>query len=95
MVTHVFDNSNLSQEIFAIDTWRAVICSLVAREHMLTILPFIWKPGLTVGKVELISTFTTAVCESWNVSDKNTWDNAGDLKRLSMDQTLSEDNRSD
>ena len=32
-----------------------------------------------VGKVELISTFTTAVCESWNVSDKYTWDNAGDL----------------
>ena len=26
----------------------------------------------TVGKVELISTFTTAVCESWNVSDKYT-----------------------
>ena len=24
-VTHVFDNSNLSQEMFAIDTWRAVI----------------------------------------------------------------------
>ena len=23
----------------------------------------------TVGKVELISTFTTTVCESWNVSD--------------------------
>ena len=45
-----------------------------------------------VGKVELISTFTTAVCESWNVSDKYTWDNAGDLKELSMDQTLSEDN---
>ena len=35
----------------------------------------------TVRKVvELISTFTTAVCESWNVSDKYTWDNAGDLK---------------
>ena len=49
----------------------------------------------TVGKVELISTFTTAVCESWNVSDKYTWDNAGDLKQLSMDQTLSKDNRSD
>ena len=49
----------------------------------------------TVGKVELISTFTAAVCESWNVSDKYTWDNAGDLKQLSMDQTLSEDNRSD
>ena len=42
----------------------------------------------TVGKVELISTFTTAVCESWNVSDKYTWDDAGDLKQLSMDQTL-------
>ena len=49
----------------------------------------------TVEKVELISTFTTAVCESWNVSDKYTWDNAGDLKQLSMDHTLSEDNRSD
>ena len=49
----------------------------------------------TVGKVELILTFTAAVCESWNVSDKYTWDNAGDLKQLSMDQTLSEDNRSD
>ena len=46
----------------------------------------------TVGKVELISTFTT---ESWNVSEKYTWDNAGRLKQLSMDQTRSEDNRSD
>ena len=45
--------------------------------------------------MELISTFTTAVCESCNVSDKYTWDNAGDLKKLSRDQTLSEDNRSD
>ena len=26
----------------------------------------------TVGKVELISTFTTAVCKSWNVTDKYT-----------------------
>ena len=49
----------------------------------------------TVGKVEHISAFTTAVCESWNVSDKYTWDNAGDLQQLSMDQILSEDNRSD
>ena len=49
----------------------------------------------TVGKVELISTSTTAVCESWNVSDKYTWDNDGDLEQLSMDQTRSEDNRSD
>ena len=49
----------------------------------------------TVGKIELISTFTTAVCESWNVSDNYTWDNAGDLKKPSMDQTLNEDNRID
>ena len=48
-----------------------------------------------VGKLKLILAFTTAVCESWNVSDKYTWDNAGDLKQLSMDQTLSEDNRGD
>ena len=42
MVTYVFDNSNLSQEIFAIDTWRTVICSLGhGRKHMLTILPTI------------------------------------------------------
>ena len=33
--------------------------------------------------------------ESWNVSDKYTWDNAGDLRQLSMDQTLNDDNRSD
>ena len=46
-----------------------------------------------VGKVELISTFTTVVGESWNVSDKYTWDNAGELKQLSRDQTLSEDNK--
>ena len=32
----------------------------------------------TVGKVELISTSTTVVCESWNVSDKYTCDNAGE-----------------
>ena len=36
LVTHVFDNSNLSQQIFAIDTWGAVICSLGhGRKHML------------------------------------------------------------
>ena len=45
----------------------------------------------TVGKVELIASSTTAVCESWNVSDKYTWDNAGTLEQLSMDQALSED----
>ena len=27
----------------------------------------------TVGKVELISNFTTAAYESWNVSEKYTW----------------------
>ena len=42
MGAHVFDNSNLSQEIFAIDTWKVVICSLGhGRKHMLTILPTI------------------------------------------------------
>ena len=29
----------------------------------------------TVGKVELIPTSATAVCESWNVNDKYAWDN--------------------
>ena len=42
-----FDNSNLSQEIFAIDSKRAVICSLGhGRKHMLTIQPTIWRLGL-------------------------------------------------
>ena len=48
MVTHVFDNSSLSQEIFAIDTWGAVICSL-GRKHILTILPTIWRQGFTLN----------------------------------------------
>ena len=30
-----------------------------------------------------------------SLSDKYTWDNAGDLKQLSIEKTLSEDNRSD
>ena len=48
MVTHVFDNSNLSQETHAIDTWGAVICFLGdGRIHMLTILPTIRRPGLS------------------------------------------------
>ena len=48
MVAHVFGNSNLSQEIFAIDIWRAVICSLGhGRKHILTILLTIWRSGLT------------------------------------------------
>ena len=45
-VMHVFDNSNLSQEIFAIDAWGGVICSLRhGRKYILTILPAIWRPG--------------------------------------------------
>ena len=48
-----------------------------------------------VEKVELTPTFATGVCESRNVSDKYTWDNARDLKQLSMDQILNEDNRID
>ena len=49
----------------------------------------------TVNKVELIPAFTTAVCECWNASHKYTWDNDGDLKQLSTDQSCSEDNRID
>ena len=47
IITHVFDNSSLSQEIFAIDTWGAVICSLGhGLKHILnTILSTIWRPG--------------------------------------------------
>ena len=49
----------------------------------------------TVWKVELIPTSTTAVWKSWNERDKYTWDNAGNLEQLPMDQALGEDNRSD
>ena len=52
MVTHVFDNSNLSQEIFAIETWRAVICSL--GHHILTILSTLWRPGLRRLRSDLL-----------------------------------------
>ena len=46
MVIHVFDNSNLSQEIFVIETWGAVTCSLGhGRKHMLRILPTMWRPS--------------------------------------------------
>ena len=46
MVTHVSDKSNLSQETFAIDTWRAVIYSLGdGRRHMLATITTIWRPG--------------------------------------------------
>ena len=66
MVTHVFDNSNLSQEIFAIDTWRAVICSLGhGRKHMLMILPTIWKPGFKVCSL-LEQCFIISVDTRWD-----------------------------
>ena len=42
-------------------------------------------PELSEWTLEVISTFTTAVWESWNVNDKYTWDNAGDLKVGSHD----------
>ena len=58
MVTHVFDNSKLSQEIFAINTWRAVICSLGhGRKDMLTILPTIWRPGFIINNTCLQLSF--------------------------------------
>ena len=58
MVTHVSDNSNLSKEIFAIDTWRAVICSLGhGHKHTLTILPTTWRPGFTDSLLTSIKTY--------------------------------------
>ena len=76
---------------------------LVTPLRLIARMNFLWKNYSfelfnltgTVGKVEFVSNFTTAVWESWNVSDKYTWDNAGDLKQLSIDQTRSEDNKSD
>ena len=63
MVTHVFDNSNLSQEIFAIDTWGAVICSLGhGHKHMVTILPTISKPGLKPG-FHIVVRFAEHACD--------------------------------
>ena len=47
MVAPVFDNRNLSQETFAIDTWRAVLYSLGHDcKHMLSVFLTIWRPGL-------------------------------------------------
>ena len=50
MAAHVFDYCNLSQEIFAIDIWRAVIHSLGhGCKNMLAILPTISRPGLKLA----------------------------------------------
>ena len=43
IVAHISDNSNLSQEIFAIDTWGAVICSLGHGDNPMRTT--IWRPG--------------------------------------------------
>ena len=56
MHTHVFDNSNLPEEISAIATWRAAIYSFGhGRKHMLAILLTIWRPGLSLS----LSTYCT------------------------------------
>ena len=63
IVMYVFDNSNLSQEIFAIDTWRAVICSLgYGRKHMLKILPTIWRPGFKEYLLRCPCEYVVNVC---------------------------------
>ena len=55
MVTYVFDNSSISQEILAIDTSGAVMCSLGhGRKHMLTLILTIWRPGFKSGHLFLI-----------------------------------------
>ena len=48
-----------------------------------------------VVKVEFIATFTRAVCEYWNVSEKYAWDDAGNRQLLSTEETYSNHNRSD
>ena len=45
MVMHVFDGSSLSQGIFAVGAWGAVVCFLGhGGKHILTILLTIWRP---------------------------------------------------
>ena len=69
MVTHVFDNSNLSQGSFAIDTWGALICSLGhGRKHML-------KPGLHISpkdrKHRLENMFLSFPTAAWSLYGSN------------------------
>ena len=46
---HLFDGTNLSQEIFGVDSWGAAICSLGhGRKNMLMILPTVWRLGFKV-----------------------------------------------
>ena len=54
MVAHVFDNGSLSQ-VFAMDTWRAVIYSLGrGPKHMLVILSTSWRTGFSQNRIEII-----------------------------------------
>ena len=76
MITQVFDNSNLSQEIFAIDTWRAVIYSFGhGGKHMLAIFPTVWRPGFTV-EIDLRATWQLTV----NAKRQNLGGRCFDLK---------------
>ena len=74
MVTHVFDDSNLSLESFAINTLRPVICSLGhGRKHMLTILPTKWRPGLMLLHSKFEFLFDSDIPYSKvKTTDKNT-----------------------
>ena len=55
MIIHVLDNSNLSQDTFAIDTWKAVIYSLGhGLKHMLAILPTFKGLHLTSSATMLV-----------------------------------------
>ena len=66
MVTHVFDDSNLSQETFAIDTWRAVIYSLGhGRKHMLACNPSNYMEARLYIEIRL-KTSVAVCCNSFH-----------------------------
>ena len=55
---HVFNNSNLSEETFAIDNWRIVIFSLGhGHKHIFTIPLTTWRPGLKLYQFVLQSSY--------------------------------------
>ena len=60
MVTLVFDNRNLSQENFAIYTWRAVMYALgLSRKHVLPIHRTIWRPVFRPTYIHNLFIFTS------------------------------------